>query len=60
MNECDFCGSESEYLISINGGAWAVCSPCNDIVHIQMSVINRAKDCPTKQSKRYNIYGEEE
>lgn len=42
MNECDFCLAESEHLIPINDGAWAICSACNDVVHIQMNVINKS------------------
>ncbi len=62
LNECDFCGSESEYLIAINDGAWAICSPCNDIVHIQMNVVlkERQEKLQTAPSTRYTIYGDEE
>ena len=60
VNECDFCGTESEYLIAINGGIWAICSPCNDYVHIQMNIINKEEKLKTQPSTRYTIYGDEE
>ncbi len=60
VSECDFCLSESEYLISVNGGLWAICSACNDYVHLQMSIINKEKPIETGKSDRYTIYGEEE
>ncbi len=44
MNECDFCLTESEHLISVNGGLWAICSICNDYVHLQMTIINKNKE----------------
>jgi len=59
-NECDFCGTSSPYLIAINDGIWAICSPCNDYVHIQMSIINREREVETQPSDRYDIYGVEE
>ncbi len=43
MNECDFCLTESEHLISVNGGLWAICSVCNDFVHLQMTIINKQR-----------------
>lgn len=59
-NECDFCGSKSSYLIAVNDGLWAICSPCNDYVHIQMDIINKGKVEKTVPSERYTIYGVEE
>ena len=43
MNECDFCLTESDHLISVNGGLWAICSVCNDYVHLQMTIINKQR-----------------
>ncbi len=57
MNECDFCRSESEYLIAVNDGLWAICSPCNDYVHIQMDITNKRREVETQPSESLNIYG---
>jgi len=48
VNECDFCLSESEHLIGVNGGLWAICSVCNDYVHLQMTIINKNKETEKK------------
>ncbi len=58
-NECDFCGASSPYLIAINDGIWAICSPCNDYVHIQMNIINRGREVETQPSDTLDIYGNE-
>ncbi len=58
-NECDFCGASSPYLIAINDGIWAICSPCNDYVHIQMDIINRRREVETQPSETLDIYGNE-
>ncbi len=46
MNECDFCQIESEYLISVNDGLWAICRVCNDYVHLRMEAVNRVVEQP--------------
>ena len=48
MNECDFCLTECEHLISVNGGLWAICSVCNDFVHLQMTIINKQRKDPPR------------
>ena len=46
MNECDFCLTESEYLIPVNDGLWAICSTCNDYVHLRMEAVNQVVKVP--------------
>ncbi len=61
MNECDFCGSESEHLYPINDGLWAICKVCMDIHYTVLPAIESKKDVQSTQiSTRYTIYGHEE
>ena len=62
MNECDFCGSESEFLYPINDGLWAICKVCMDIHYSILPDIEKKKEPVqlTQPSSRYNIYGGEE